>query len=777
MKYLFVLLLLTNFHLLQSQSISISGSVTDYETGEKLIGVHILDLISGKGAVTNSFGFYSLTLSSTDSARLKFSYIGYNSLEEDIMTNSNQTLNISLSYGNTLKGITVFGTKEEPIEQRNEMGVLRIPVKQVEILPAIGGESDILKALQLMPGIQSGNEGSSGIYVRGGSPEQNLVILDDVPLYYVNHLGGFVSTFNTDALNSVKLIKGGFPAQYGGRLSSVLDIRMKEGNMKEFKGTGMIGMIACKLSVEGPIKKDTTSYIISFRRFMYDLITKPLSKIVFDGVGIGYTFYDFNVKVNHRISEKDHLLFSFYSGDDSFSFKSKDKYQTQNTLQKSKVQWGNLLSAARWNHIYNHKLFSNLTLSYTQYHYNNEHTQTFKSANFKDEFYNSYKSGINNFNTKIDFEYFQSSYFKMKFGYSGIYHTFKPGETRLKTIGDQISQNDTVFGNYYLNALENSVYLENDIFINKRIGANIGARITSYYVNDTVFFFPEPRVLVNYLTDKSYSIKASYSRMQQNIHLLSNSGTGMPTDLWLPTTRKIIPEKADQFALGFAKSLKDNMFELSIETYYKSMKNLISLKEGSSFSGVLADWENSVENDGIGVSYGIEFFIQKKSGRTTGWIGYTLSKTTRQFENINNGKPFNYKYDRTHDISVVWSYKLNENSDVSATWVFGTGNAFTLATGSYYIINEDELEEIHHYDGVNTFRMKPFHKLDIAINFKKQKKWGLRVWNFSIYNVYNRQNPYYYYYLNVDNYGTTEKKLYQQSLFPFIPSVSYAFKF
>ncbi len=775
-KILLSVLVLYGFAL-NAQQVLISGFIIDGSNGEKLIGANIYDQVSKTGGVSNNYGFFSIGVTAGDSVELIFSYIGYKSKVQKLSAKTNQAINVELASGNLLDEVVISAENDTPIDKRNEMGVLTIPVKQIENMPAIGGESDILKALQLMPGVQSGNEGNSGIYVRGGSPDQNLILLDDVPLYYVNHLGGFVSTFNTDAISNIKLIKGGFPARYGSRLSSVIDIRMKDGNQKEFHGSAMIGMVASKISVEGPIKRDTTSYIISFRRFMYDLITKPVSKIVFDGVGIGYSFYDFNAKINHRLSDKDRLFISCYAGDDKISFRVKDKNTNETSVMENSTHWGNTLAALRWNHIYGHKLFSNTTVTYTRYRYKTELSNNTKAEDYTKTLYNSYISGIYDLNAKIDFEYFINSSYKIKFGGNGIYHTFKPGVTEYRIGENNTYSTDTVFGNYNLKAKEGAIYLENEFSLWKKINFNIGGRITSYYVNDTNFYFPEPRILTNIIITNRFSVKASYALMQQNVHLLSSSGVGMATDLWLPATKIVPPEKSQQYSLGVAQTLKNNTIEFSVEAYYKKMTNLISYKEGAIFTGLLSDWQYNVENHGVGKSYGIEFLFQKKAGRTTGWIGYTLSRTTRQFANLNNGEPFTYKYDRTHDISIVWIYNLNENVNISATWVFGTGNAFTLATGTYNIITDDGYEEVHIYDGINTFRMKPYHRLDFGINFHKQKKWGERTWNVSIYNVYNRQNPYYYFYKNVDVYGYTQRKLYQQSLFPIIPSVSYSFKF
>jgi len=640
-----------------------------------------------------------------------------------------------------------------------------------------------------MPGVQSGSEGSSGLYVRGGSPDQNLMLLDDVPLYYVNHLGGFVSTFNTDAINTVKLIKGGFPAQYGSRLSSILDIRMKDGNMKEFHGKGMIGLVAAKLSIEGPIKKDTSSYIISYRRMLYDLITQPVSKLINDGGGgFGYHFYDFNAKINHQFSDKNRIFLSVYLGDDKFNVNYKEKDNKGKNKVKNKLKWGNNLVAFRWNHTYNSKLFSNVTLAYTRYRFMTEFSNKNTQNNENLKSFRSFKSGIYDTSAKIDFEYFAGSNYKIKFGLSGIYHKFTPGINKINREEEGFSTIDTIFGNKDIYALENAVYVENELKIGNRFSANVGFRAASYIVNQKSFYSLEPRLLFNYLLTDNMSFKVSYATMQQNVHLLTSSGVGFSKDLWVPATKKLVPEQSQQFALGIAKSIEGGIYEFSIESYYKKMQHLIAYKEGATYINSTSDWEDKVEITGEGESYGLEFLIQKKEGKSTGWVSYTYSKSNRQFENINNGITYPYKYDRQHDISIVFNHKLKKNIDFSATWVFGSGNPVTLATGKYIIPNNygnfhiddinfhDFAAEADIYKGKNNFRMRAFHRLDIGFNFRKQKKRGIRSWNISVFNLYNRQNPYYYFFDYKDE--TSDKLvLKQQSLFPIMPSISYSYKF
>jgi hypothetical protein len=761
-----------------AQNITVSGYIEDMQTGERLIGASVFEALSKTGTTSNSYGFFSISFTQGDSVRLFFSYVGYETFEITAILKENKQLNIKLKPNLMLNEVVITASQDIPIEQKTEMSIVSIPIKQVKLLPSLGGESDVLKAIQLMPGVQSGNEGTSGLYVRGGSPDQNLMVLDDVPLYYVNHLGGLVSIFNTDAISNINLIKGGFPARYGNRLSSVMDIRMKDGNLKEVKCNAMIGMVASKISIEGPIKQDTSSYIISFRRFMYDLITRPLSKIVFDKVSAGYTFYDFNAKFNYKLSDNDRLYLSVYSGKDKMTIKMKDNSDNSKYMNRSSLGWGNNLIAVRWNHLFNTKLFSNTTISYSQYKYNTEFENNNKTGTDKETIFNRFTSGINDLAIKFDIEYYHSTKYKLVFGANSIYHTFIPGSEKFKHNTNSSAITDTIFGNYSLHALDNAIYIENIFQLGKGFSINAGVRFSHYYVEDTNFVNLEPRILVNCSAGENNSIKASYSQMYQNIHLLTSSGTGMPTDLWLPATKNVIPQKSTQYALGAASTRKfyNQNYEISIEFFYKELQNLIAYKTGANVFGSTVDWQDKIEKNGKGASKGIELLINKKTGKITGWIGYTYSKTTRQFENINDGISYLFKYDRPHDISIVVMHNLNKNINFSLTWVYGTGNAITLPVSAYSIMTETGLEQIYVYEGINTFRMRDYHKMDIGFNFNKEKKWGTRTWSISVYNLYNRKNPYYYFFEKKSN-NSDEVVLKQLSMFPIMPSVSYSISF
>lgn len=779
-----------------SQAILLSGYVSDLETGEKLIDATVYNETTKEVVLTNNYGFYSMKIPKNSNITIRVSYVGFQSINKTFKIINNKHIDFKLQYDNELEEVIIVASKEKPIEKRAEMSVISIPIKEVKNLPAIGGESDVIKSLQLMPGIQSGVEGSSQLHVRGGSPDQNLMLLDDVPLYYVSHLGGFVSTFNTDAINSVKLIKGGFPAKYGNRLSSIVDIRMKEGNAKKFGGNFMLGMIASKISVEGPIKKDTTSYIISARRMLYDVISRAVSSISSKGKLIqGYHFYDVNAKINHKFSDKNHIYLSAYLGNDSNFFKTKDNERDVNEINETtdKINWGNKLIAFRWNHLFSQRLFSNTTLSYTRYRFS--YINIFKEVeeNQETKRISKFNSGIYDANAKIDFEFFATKDYHLNFGVSATHHSFNPGVSYYE-IKESEQVKDTLFGSKKLKAFEAAAYIENKIKLGKRLSLNLGLRYNNYQVSSKSYESFEPRALANLLLTDDMSIKASYAEMQQNIHLLTTSGVGMPIDLWVPSTEEVAPQRSKQWALGLSKTLNKE-YELSIESYYKELNNLISYKEGATYFSSSNDWQEKIETKGKGVSFGVELLARKKYGKTTGWIGYTWAKSTRQFADINFGKTYPYRYDRRHDFSIVANHKLKDNIDVSATWVFGSGAAITLATSKYNIINTpttgltetewtSNFSEVRYYGGKNAFRMRSFHKLDVGIRFHKELEHGTRTWNLSVYNAYSRQNPFYYYYVKHGDYenghlieGSVKLRLKQKSLFPFVPSVSYSYKF
>ncbi|MDN4164407.1 TonB-dependent receptor [Cytophagales bacterium LB-30] len=761
------------------QKYTISGYLKDAQSGESLIGASVYNPATFQGTTTNYYGYFSLTLPAQEEVTLTFSYVGYQSQTLTVPLTQDRVMNIQL-VGQVLEEVVVEADAfTEPIQESTRMSSINVPIQQIKRMPAFFGEVDLLKVIQLLPGVQSGTEGSSGIYVRGGGPDQNLILLDGVPVYNASHLFGFFSVFNADAINNVELIKGGFPARYGGRLSSVIDISMKEGNNKEWKGEGAIGLIASKLTVEGPLKKDKSSLIVSARRTYIDVLTRPLIKMQSDGeVVAGYYFYDINTKLNYRFSDRDRLYFSVYTGDDKayarndysiFNPNSSDEYRDEFGLR-----WGNITSALRWNHVLTPKLFSNVTATYSRYRFNiyNEYQEVINGQ--KDIYLSQYLSGIRDYALKVDFDYLPNPNHFIKFGSNIIDHRFNPGAANLKAT-DVI---DTVISTGSIYALELANYIEDDIKIGSMLKVNAGLHYSAFFVEDEVYHSLQPRVAARLLLPADFSIKGSYAQMTQYIHLLTNSGIGLPTDLWVPATNNIKPQQSHQVAFGVAKML-DKRYEFSAEAYYKTMENIIEYKEGAGFTEPGRDWQTLVEV-GDGLSYGAELFLQKRSGPLTGWLGYTWSKTTRQFDAINFGKAFPYKYDRRHDVSVTGTYALSNVVDFSLVWVYGTGNAISLPVatypgpsmqGGYYGYAG---YEINHYEGRNGFRMRAYHRMDVSFSFKKERKWGEQKWVFAIYNAYNRRNPFF---LTTGYDQRGNKKFVQYSLFPFLPSVSYQFSF
>lgn len=773
MKNLVFIIIFTLLHCINLYSqnrISINGFIYDAVSGEVLIGANIYEKNTGNGTASNEYGFYSLTLNTDEKLLLSVSFIGYESQDTIISVKKSQTFDFNLKPGLVLSEVNIEAERTKTIVERTEAGVVRLQISEIKQLPNLFGEVDIIKAYQLTPGVQSGGEAKSNIYVRGGSPDQNLILLDDVPLYYVAHFGGFFSVFNADAINDVKLIKGGFPARYGGRLSSVLDIRMKEGNMREYQGQGTIGLLSSKISYEGPIIKDKSSFIVSARKNVI-----PIFK--FMGTGISYNFYDVNAKVNYRISDKDRLFLSFYTGDDLIS----SSQNTKHNKTKNVAQWGNTLTAFRWNRVYNSKLFSNLTVSNTYYRYKNIFEYQMNIDSISRDIHSSLLTGINDLSLKMDFSYNYNPHLSFRFGANSIYHRFIPNDEVFKLSGTSINSINQTYDSK-LTAFENSVYIENEFKIS-RLSSNIGVRYTSYYTEQELYHYLEPRAILNFVLREDISLKYSFSESNQFVHLLSYSGSGMPSDYWMPSNANVKPQNSIQNTFGIAKTFKNGIYELSIETYHKTLENLIDFKPGASLLGNLDAWENVIEQDGIGQNYGVELFLQKIKGRTTGWIGATISKAERQFEQINYGEVYPYVYDRLLDFSIVINHRITENISLSATWTYGSGYPITLAT-EIFNIND---EEIFIYGDKNSFRMRDYHRLDISANFTKKTTWGERNWTISVFNVYNRQNPYYYYYEyelvpvqgfhpgNPYTYG--DLKLRQRSLFGIFPSIAYSFKF
>lgn len=756
--------------------IIISGFVYDEQTREPLIGANVFEKASGSAVQTNAFGFYSLSLPTNTKVSISVSFIGYQTSTSNHENNISVVKQFYLSPGLTINEVEVTGSKTTDFVQKREVGVVRLNPRQVRNMPNLFGEVDLIKALQLTPGIQSGGESKSNIYVRGGSPDQNLMLLDDVPLYYIAHFGGFFSVFNNDAISDITMIKGGFPARYGTRISSILDIRMKNGNLLKFGGQGTIGLLSSKLSLEGPIIKGKSSFIVSARKNIV-----PILKIMDSGVS--YNFYDLNAKLNYSLSENDKVYLSLYKGDDQVGAKYKNKTEMVRQIDDKSTQWGNTLAGLRWNHLFSNKLFSNNTFSFTDYHYRNLYNYEYQTDTLHKEVKSKITTGIRDFILKSDFTYYLNPKYELRFGFNILQHSFIPNNERYQhSATGQTSVDSTYLSN--IRAAEAGVYMENDFSLTW-ISANLGARFSSYFLNDQAYYSLEPRVVLNVPVSNNLSFKYSYSKMNQYVHLLSYSGIGMPSDYWMPTTKNVLPETSTQNSLGIYSVFGEGSYEISLESYYKSLNHLIAFRPGASLFSGLTDWEQSVVTDGLGKAYGLELFIQKLTGTTTGWIGATLSKSERKFHEINQGKSFPFNYDRLFDASLVINHELKKNIVLSATWNYGTGYPITLAAERYTYENGD----VFVYSETNGYRMRDFHRLDLGVNFTKKKQWGERTWTISIFNVYNRNNPYFLYMKRetiIKNQGghgiilTGDPgglHLYQKSLFSFFPSFAYSFKF
>ncbi len=794
--FLIFLLLSINIFSQSPTNYTISGYITEKGSKENLPGANIYIPKLKVGTTTNSYGFYSITLPA-DSIEIVISYTGYQSSYFKLKKlSANIQLDVTLENNTQLQEIVISADKQEPISEEVEMSKIDLSIEQIKNLPALLGEKDVLKVIQLLPGVQKGSEGSSGIYVRGGGPDQNLILLDDATVYNAAHLFGFFSLFNGDALKSVELTKGGFPARYGGRLSSVIDMQMKDGNKEKIHGEIGIGLISSRFILEGPIKKNKVSFLISARRTYIDILAKPFMKK--QDYQIGYFFYDLNAKLNYILNYKNKLYLSGYFGKDKFYLKNTGTDENNNPASSnSSITWGNATATLRWNHLINEKTFSNVSFIFTNFLFD----IGFVEASVSNVTKLSYFSGIRDYSLKGDIDFYPNTKHSVKTGILATYHYFRPNAFVLKDPAFNTDINKTTSINTY----ETAVYVEDDYRISEKWRMNGGIRLSNFNVRSKSYFNPEPRLSLKYAIKKDFSIKVSYAFMNQYLHLLSNSGIGLPSDLWVPATDRIKPQTSQQIALGLAKDLKIKKvaFLVSLEGYYKKSQHIIGYKEGASFLTVnnldpntASDFSyEDIVTAGKAESYGAELFFQKKSGKFTGWVGYTLSWTWLTFNELNFGKRFPARYDRRHDISIVGMYKINSHITLSAIWVYGTGNAISLPFASYQLTYEpttytttpsqsainhhypvnDYNYTINDYGEKNNLRMAPYHRLDVSIQFHKERKKYERVFELGVYNVYNRKNPFFY--KTETNYQTSTTKLVQVSLFPLIPSVSWTYKF
>ena len=799
-----------------SKSHTISGYVTDGRSQETLIGASVYDASTMKGTVTNNFGYYTLKLGEGQ-VNMKASFVGFEPYEAVLNLKNDTVINISLTQSNQLNEVTVTARAMESNVKGTQMSTIELPVTQLKKVPAMFGETDVIKALQLLPGVQSGTEGSAGMYVRGGGPDENLILLDGVPLYNVNHAAGFFSAFNSDAIKNVTLYKGNFPARFGGRLSSVVDVRMKDGDMYQYHANLSIGLIASKVNVEGPIVKGKTSFNLSFRRTYYDLITAPLANIMVkqetesgkNSAWAGYYFYDLNLKVNHKFSDKDRLFLSIYSGDDKVYARMKAKENTNYYGGESSYvenlnldwKWGNRVAALRWNHVIQPNLFMNVTGAYTQYRhsmgadYSTEWTRP--QSSYTESMDLGVHSGIYDISAKADFDYKPFENHDVKFGANLTHHTYSPTTTaiHLKETENQQTEYafDSVTNDARIKALETDLYVEDNWDISNFFKLNAGLHYSTFSVDHKTYHSLQPRVSMRALVTESFSLKAGYAYMSQYIHLLSSNAISLPTDLWVPVTGSIVPMNAHQVAVGAFYDWKG--FEFSVEGYYKKMHNVMEYKDGASFFSLdQTGWQDKVVM-GDGWSYGIELFAQKQVGKFTGWVGYTWSHANRLFDRpgqeLNFGKVFPAKYDRRHDLNIVLMYEFNDRIDVGATWIYSTGNCATLPLQGYHGLNLNNnpyigyyysQTSINHVESRNNYRFNSYQRLDLVANFHKQKKHCERIFSINIYNTLCHNNPFivfpkdYQVYNPMTGETTYMKTLRQICIFPIIPTVSWQYK-
>ena len=768
--FLVVFVLLLHFMGQAQQKYILSGHIRDVATGEDLPGATILvDGVANLGTATNAYGFYSITLLGGKHS-VRYQYVGYASQTIDINLTENKKLDIELTEQSfELGNIVVTGERADRNVSSVDMGNIKMSPKEVEKIPIIFGEQDIVKTMQLTPGVKSAGEGNSGFYVRGGGIDQNLILLDEAPVYNASHLLGFFSIFNSEAIREANLMKGSIPAEYGGRASSVFDIKMKEGNLKEYGVAGSVGLISSNLAIEGPIVKDKGSFIVSARRTYADLFL-AFSKEE-DLQNTKLYFYDLNLKANYKINDNNRIYLSGYFGRDDFGFADEFGFD-----------WGNATGTIRWNHNFSEKLFSNTSFIVSNYSYD---------INILGDFEVTIGSQIDDMNMKQDFTWYINPLNTIKFGGNVIYHNIMPGEI-------------TVFGNSGINpetistrkAVEWAAYISNSQSISERLKLYYGLRLAlfsnvgpgEFYefntdgdltntnkISDFEFVKTqgglEPRLSLNYMLDSKSSLKTSYNRIYQFLHLLSNSTTTTPTDLWLPSSNNVKPQIADQVSAGYFRNFKDNEYESSVEVYYKDLKNQIDYKNGAELV-----FNSTVEAElvfGRGWAYGAEFMFKRNFGRFNGWVSYTLARTMRQFDEINNGNPFSARQDRIHDLALVGIYDITPKWSLSANWIYYTGNAVTFPSGKY------EIDGIvaGYYTERNGYRMPPYHRLDIGLTWQRKKTEKFEsAWNFSVYNAYARENAYFIQFRqNKENPAITEAV--QFSIFKIIPSVSYRFKF
>lgn len=781
----------------------VSGFVVDAESSESLIGATVYAPEIEIGTVTNRYGFFSLSVPA-DSVRLVVSHIGYLPLTLNQFLTEDIQLNLELNPETTrLDEVEVVAVGESVVEAV-QMSQIKLDIGTIRSLPVLLGETDVFKILQLLPGVQSGREGTAGLYVRGGSPDQNLVLLDGVTVYNPNHLYGFLSVFNSDAIKDVTLIKGGIPARYGGRLSSVIDLTMEEGNMKEFEGTASVGILSSSFTFQGPVKKNKASFIVAARRTYFDALAYPFLP---ENEKTGYYFYDTSAKINYIISNKDRIYLSFYAGRDRAYYRefSDQGFSNIQTRYRGDLGWRNLTATARWNRVWGPKLFSNALLGYTRYRIGSrdlsEDRQLDSSQSILLSYRTSYLSGITDFISRMDFDWIPNSVHYVRFGAGGTVHSYNTGTLSERQFGVDIIPVDTVYNpDYRIRALETHAYVEDEVKLFSDLSVNAGLRASSFFVKTRNYYSLQPRFSIRWKFAINLAFKSSISVLKQNSHWLPvTRNLALPYDLWVPATDRVRPQNATQVASGFAWNSPKRTYEVTVEGFYKWMNSQIEYKEGAQTSNLSGDvWQDLIES-GKGWSYGGELFVRKSIGRVTGWIGYSLTKTRRKFPALNGGRTFPFQFDRLHDVSATASWQLNQSIELSAVWVYGTGQSIWLPVGQFYGFRHDPGGEVLDAGGIwadvrpdvphlltvfgerNSVRMKAYHRLDLSVQMKRKLRWADRTLSFGAYNVYSRQNAFLLYADEAYDNEMYEHLGYlifkQVTAFPVIPFANYRIKF
>ncbi len=782
MKYLLSCLVPVISSVSVAAQVTLSGFVKESTSLEHLPGAIIKVANADKFVVSNEYGYYSISLPE-GSYTFDVHFPGYESMAYTIQLTRSGTYDFMIGHKEELEGAEIVGSTRKADEIR--MGTHQLKISDIKAVPTLLGEKDVFKVIKLLPGVQKGQEGSSGFNVRGGGTDQNLIILDDAVVYNASHLFGFFSTFNGDALKGVELIKGGYPARYGERLSSVLNITMKEGNKDHYTGEVGIGLLSSRVTLEGPIVKNKASFLVSGRRTYFDALMQPFM-IAAENVSGGYYFYDLNAKVNYQLNDRNSVYLSGYFGRDKFYMRD-EVFSSADNSMRMRFGWGNATGTLRWNHIFNPKLFTNLTVNYSNYN---------MAVNIREKSNNtSYMlnllSAIDDIGAKYDLTYYWKPSQTIRVGYKATRHLFRPNAVTVQDNG----VSDTSFSNNSSKYIswEHNLYVDDEWQVSRNLAFNLGVRGSAFTSGKKTYLNVEPRFSARYLINDLTSVKASYTIMNQYMHLLSSTGISLPTDLWVPATDLVAPQRASQYSLGMFRDILNPNITIGVEGYYKTMDNIITYKEGASFMELddpfdpdpdkESRWEDKVVS-GMGRSYGAELMIQKHKGRFTGWLSYTWSKTQFKFDGVNKGEWFYPRFDRRHDLNLVGFYELTPAIRLNALFTIATGNPVSLPqheiTSATFLPSNGNISKAYNsskvlYSDRNDFRTEVYHRMDVGIQFIKEKKRGTRTWEISCYNIYNRKNPFFY-TLGYDQ-RSAETNVYKYTIFPLIPSFSYSFKF